>query len=159
MHSIDNNKTQSPSGLLIFSPRSLQLLKQINLLDAITAKGMKHWRLDIYEHNVLVDSIQLWDNDVTGYNYCLTCEQSIVCDILRHHVSLDVIKECITKIEDQDGFKRIELSHGQCWKSQFVLVENDGANLVRQTLGNICIIIKIKIVTDKELRYRIQVSQ
>ncbi|CEG67233.1 hypothetical protein RMATCC62417_03695 [Rhizopus microsporus] len=153
MHPIDNNKTQSSSGLLIFSPRSLQLLKQINLLDAITAKGMKHWRLDIYEHNVLADSIQLWDNDVTGYNYCLSCEQSIVCDILRHHVSLDVMKERITKIEDQGDFKRIELSHGQCWKSQFVLVENDDTNLVRQTLG-----IGYKYHNNKRYFYTLQIA-
>ncbi|CEI89231.1 hypothetical protein RMCBS344292_03597 [Rhizopus microsporus] len=153
MHPIDNNKTQSSSGLLIFSPRSLQLLKQINLLDAITAKGMKHWRLDIYEHNVLADSIQLWDNDVTGYNYCLSCEQSIVCDILRHHVSLGVMKERITKIEDQGDFKRIELSHGQCWKSQFVLVENDDTNLVRQTLG-----IGYKYHNNKRYFYTLQIA-
>jgi 2-polyprenyl-6-methoxyphenol hydroxylase-like FAD-dependent oxidoreductase len=98
---------------VLFSPRSLQLLHQLDLLPAITQKGIKHWKFDLYQNkgygnqsvNVDQQSIRLWENDTTQFNYSVSCEKSIVHGIFKEYLEREqgiqvVYKQEVINIEE-----------------------------------------------------------
>jgi hypothetical protein len=87
-------------------------------LTAITQNGIRHWKFDLYHNKgygsqaltVEQQSIRVWENDTTEYNYCLTCEKSIVIDILTDYlekkagIQIDELQELI-QIEEKEKKK------------------------------------------------------
>jgi 2-polyprenyl-6-methoxyphenol hydroxylase-like FAD-dependent oxidoreductase len=101
------------SELVLFSPRSLQLLHHLDLLSAITQKGIKHWKFDLYQNkgygsqsvNVDQQSIRLWENDTTQFNYSVSCEKSVVHGIFKEYLEREegiqvVYKQEVINIEE-----------------------------------------------------------
>ncbi|KAI7892421.1 FAD binding domain-containing protein [Mucor mucedo] len=79
--------------VLVFSPRSLQLLSQLDLLSAMTQHGIRHYKFEVYQNKGIgnhavtqLESLRLWENDVTEYNYALSCPKSIVLQILKEYL-------------------------------------------------------------------------
>lgn len=94
---IDDRKKRSSlkKGLLHLSPRSLQLLKQLDLLTPVLEKGIRHWKFDLYGNkgygNQAVtaeeQSIRLWENDTAEFNFSVTIEKSIVHELLKKYLT------------------------------------------------------------------------
>lgn len=94
---IDDRKKRSSSkkGLLHLSPRTLQLLKQLDLLTPVLEKGIRHWKFDLYGNKgygnqavtVEEQSIRLWENDTAEFNFSITIEKSIVHELLKKYLS------------------------------------------------------------------------
>lgn len=109
-------RTKKPeTELVLFSPRSLQLLHQFDLLTAITQKGVKHWKFDLYQNkgygsqsvNVDQQSIRLWENNITQFSYSVSCEKSIVHDIFKEYLEKEegiqvVYKQEIIDIQENE---------------------------------------------------------
>lgn len=121
---MDDKKKRSSSnkGLLQFSPRSLQLLKHLDLLAPILEKGVRHWKFDIYQNKgygnqaftIEQQSIRLWENDTTEYNYSITIEKSIVHEILKEHLKKEGVeinyKQELINIEENKKLSDSELA-------------------------------------------------
>ncbi|OBZ87619.1 Phenol 2-monooxygenase [Choanephora cucurbitarum] len=112
VHITDKLSSQFPrqNELLLFTPRSLQLLQQLGLLNAISQKGTRHHKFDIYYQDKLSspsdqESIRLWENDSTEFNYCISCEKSTVHQLFKEHleqlgITIDYKQE-VLNIENQ----------------------------------------------------------
>ncbi|KAI8090548.1 hypothetical protein BDF21DRAFT_490948 [Thamnidium elegans] len=106
---INNN-----NELLLFSPRSLQLLAQLDLLGPITQRGIRHWKFEIYQtkgqgSNAVImepQSIRLWDNESTEFTYSISCQRSIVIEIFKDYLEKEGIqideKQEIIHIEERN---------------------------------------------------------
>ncbi|KAI9473723.1 MAG: hypothetical protein EXX96DRAFT_640963 [Benjaminiella poitrasii] len=115
----DNIDSSNEDVLILLSPRSLQLLHQIDLLTPlIQHEGVtRHWRFEIYQnrgysnlsvHSSQPQSIRLWDNENTEFNYSVTCKKSLLRDLLqqhlqkKEHIQIDHKQE-IMQINEQDN--------------------------------------------------------
>lgn len=89
-----NHSSKVHNGMILFSPRSLQLLQHLDLSTQIIEKGTRHWKFNIIQNKghggnaVTVDqkSLRLWENEATEFNFSLSCEKSIVCKILEGYL-------------------------------------------------------------------------
>lgn len=92
----------------MFSPRSLQLLSQLDLLNSITQRGMRHYKFEVYQQKGIGNyaiteqqTLRLWENESTEYNYSVSCAKSIVIEIFKEYLEkvqgilIDVDQELI----------------------------------------------------------------
>ncbi|KAI8985328.1 hypothetical protein BDB01DRAFT_896439 [Pilobolus umbonatus] len=108
-----NKKRQMLGQIIILSPRTLQLLQQLDVLPLLLERGVRHSKIDLYENKgsgnqattISRENIRLWENDITEFNYALSCEKAILCDILEDHLESQFgvrvdYKQSVTTIED-----------------------------------------------------------
>ncbi|CAO3642480.1 unnamed protein product [Mucor hiemalis] len=128
---IDDRKKRSSSkkGLLHLSPRTLQLLKQLDLLTPVLEKGTRHWKFDLYGNKgygnqavtVEEQSIRLWENDTAEFNFSITIEKSIVHELLKKYLS----EELGVQINYKQELLNIEESKRVPCNPTKVIVAND----------------------------------
>lgn len=88
-------------------------MQQLNLLPALIEKGFRHWKLDIYQINgsspqdIKVHNLRLWDNDITEFNYAISCEKSVLYSLLK-----DYLKQLNVTIEPKQEILDI-IDHSQ----------------------------------------------
>lgn len=102
-HKSDDETSQE---LLVFSPRSLHLLSQLDLLTAIAQRGIRHYKFDVYRNkgqgnHAVTDqkSLRLWENESTEYNYSISCSKSVVIDILKEY--LEKVQGIVIDVEQE----------------------------------------------------------
>ncbi|CAO3671720.1 unnamed protein product [Rhizopus stolonifer] len=139
IHMIENSGDEYDE-LLLLSPRILQLLHQLDVLEKILEKGTKHRSFDLYYSGQLMNALEAFDNDNVGFDYSLSIERSVLYHALLEHlgrlgISFPEENEELMKIEDHAIHKLVYLKNNQVWKTKIVLVENDDTNIVRQALG------------------------
>lgn len=122
LYLLDKLSSQFPrqNEILLLTPRSLQLLQQLGLFSAISQKGVRHYKFDIYyqdktnatqQSSTDQESIRLWENESTEFNYCISCEKSVFHQLLKEHleqmgISIDYKQE-VLDIENQTLMKPI----------------------------------------------------
>ncbi|KAI7900689.1 uncharacterized protein BX663DRAFT_544832 [Cokeromyces recurvatus] len=114
----NNNRKDDTNELLLLSPRSLQLLNQIDLLEPLFKQGgMRHWKFEIYQNsqsaNVSQQSIRLWNNETTGFNYSVTCKKSVLYNLLKQQlqeiIQIDQNQEIIDINDQSDNHYQLPL--------------------------------------------------
>ncbi len=97
-------------------------MKHLDLLTPILEKGIRHWKFEVYQNKgygnqaTIVDqqSIRLWENDTTEFNYSITIEKSIVHEILKEHIKKEGVeinyKQELINIEENKKLSDSELA-------------------------------------------------